>query len=106
MMFLKEQMLPARTESNLEETSTQDDSFVEMTFVEDEVVPVCVAAAEPVAKKSRSTNDLCCKMINIEEQKFGLLHEMMADSNEDMDFFLSFLQYITPLDKMSKLCFR
>ncbi|MEE6459408.1 hypothetical protein FKM82_000623 [Ascaphus truei] len=106
MQFLKEQMLPAKTVSNLEEPGSQEETILELSFVEDEAVPESVSAPDPVAKKPKTSNDLLWKMVLIEEQKCGLMDRMMKNNNDDLEFFKSFLPFITPLDKMFKLRFR
>ncbi|MEE6528097.1 hypothetical protein FKM82_030033 [Ascaphus truei] len=108
MSFLKEQMLPAKTSSNLEEPGSQEETFVELSFIEDDPSsePVAsVSTLEPAPKKQRTNTDLKRKMLQVEENKFGLMQAMMT-TNEELEFFKSLVPYIMPLDKLTKLRLR
>ncbi|MEE6515502.1 hypothetical protein FKM82_024330 [Ascaphus truei] len=89
MQFLKEQMLPAKTVSNLEDPGSQEETLLELSFVEEDPIPEPVASVsqEPISKQPRASTDLQRKMVQIEENKFGRMHSMMQNSNEEIDFF-------------------
>ncbi|MEE6525078.1 hypothetical protein FKM82_024875 [Ascaphus truei] len=108
MSFLKEQMLPAKTSLNVEEPGSQEETFVELSFVEDDPSsePVAsVSTLDPAPKKQRPSTGLKRKMLQVEENKFGLMQAMMT-SNEELEFCKRLVPYILPLDKLTKLRLR
>ncbi|MEE6510768.1 hypothetical protein FKM82_030920 [Ascaphus truei] len=90
MQFMKDQMLPAKILSNLEEAGSHEDTILELSFVEDaaEPQPERVVSPKPVSKKSRMSNDLRCQRVEIEHQKCGFMHQLMNNRSHDMEFFL------------------
>ncbi|MEE6473355.1 hypothetical protein FKM82_009976 [Ascaphus truei] len=106
MEFLEEQMLAAKTLSNLEATGSMEDAAEDVTLDEDSLGEAATPP-ELQAKKPKGSNELKKQLINLEENKLEMMSRAFKDpADEELDFFINLIPYIKLLDQVSKLMVR
>ncbi|MEE6511849.1 hypothetical protein FKM82_018682 [Ascaphus truei] len=110
MLFLQDQMMPARTSSNLENCFLTLEPAVDESVEEvaaDEKIHLRSNSLEPPAKKSKNAFALKRELVAIEAKKLELLSAAYtAENDSELSFLKSLLPFINELDLDAKLKLR
>ncbi|XP_075440404.1 uncharacterized protein LOC142485084 [Ascaphus truei] len=117
MLFLKEQMTPAQTVCNLDNSNTElpgtsTDNTLDVSVEDTSFSVTPPSPSEPPTKKRKPNNDYKKKLIAIEENKLVILANALHDSPppvedcEDLSFLKSLLPQFKRFDPIKKIIVR